>query len=333
MALDRNLEMVFESEAPYASRCITWKIHHCSCFLPTRDKTQKSCKVSTDTNEVWQFDLTTTSAGLRCSVFFFSAKKSKTNVYCTVSLIHDDIKYFTTKKKFKTDKREKYEIWWLNRKKILEFMKTKGLEEEDALTFHITIEVWNKHSLEDNHSKTKPQQTLNTSVTKLWTNNSLTDVTLKVGNRKLTAHKVILAAMSPVFEAMFKEGTKEHQDNHVNIEDIESDVFELFLRYLYSGQVDKLEETYLDIFPVADKYDVQPLREICIQHMAENMSVDNAVDVLALAECHSVEQIKSLALQFIRKRFTDVSTTDAWTALIRNYPNLVNELFLQWTRK
>jgi hypothetical protein len=49
-----------------------------------------------------------------------------------------------------------------------------------------------------------------------------------------------LAAASPVFKAMFKEGTKEHRDNYVNIEDINSDVFEVFLGFPLlrsSGQI------------------------------------------------------------------------------------------------
>ena len=72
----------------------------------------------------------------------------------------------------------------------------------------------------------------------------------------------------------------------------------MFLRYLYYAQVDKLVEMYLDLFAAGDKYDVQPLREIYIKHMClaitvvwplPAITVDNAVDVLALAERHSVE--------------------------------------------
>ena len=132
--------------------------------------------------------------------------------------------------------------------------------------------------------------------------------------------------MSPVFEAMFQEGYKEHEDNYVNIEDMDSDVFEVFLRYLYSGQVDKLEEMFTVLLAAADKYDVQPLREICIQHMAKNISVDNAVDMLALADRHSVESVKSLALQFIKFNFTDFVKTKFWASFLENYPHDVQRM-------
>ena len=106
----------------------------------------------------------------------------------------------------------------------------------------------------------------------------------------------------------FLENASKRQKTHI--------VFEVFLCYLYSGEVDQLDEMYSDLFAAADKYDVQPLREICIQHMATNISVDNALGVLALAERHSIEETKSLALQFIKRNFADVLKPNSWSSLL-----------------
>ena len=153
----------------------------------------------------------------------------------------------------------------------------------------------------------------------MLSNQTLTDVTLNVQNKEFKAHKVVLAAASPVFKAMFKEGTKEHRDNYVVIRDIKKDVFEVFLRYLYTGQVDKLDEKCLDLLVTADKYDVQPLKEICAQHMAKNISVDNAVDILALAHRHSIDSVKTVASVYLKDNFFDVTQTDSWASLFDNY--------------
>ena len=155
---------------------------------------------------------------------------------------------------------------------------------------------------------------INNEITNLWIDKIFTDVTLECQGKKFEAHKLILAAASPVFKAMFKKGIKEHRDNYVNIKDIDSNVFEVFLRFLYSGKVDKLDGMCLDLFAAADMYDVQSLRIICIQHMAKNISVDNAVDMLALADRHSVESVKSLALQFIKLNFADFVKTKFWAS-------------------
>ena len=112
---------------------------------------------------------------------------------------------------------------------------------------------------------------------------------------------------------------KEHEDNYVNIEDIECDIFKVFLRFIYSGQVDKLDEIVSDLLAAADKYDVQPLKEICVHHMAKNISVDNAVDILALAHRFSIDSIKSVASDYLKKNFNDVTRTDSWTSLFDKY--------------
>ena len=57
--------------------------------------------------------------------------------------------------------------------------------------------------------------------------------------------------------------------------------------------------------------------------MAKNISVGNALEVLALAERYSIEPTKSLALQFISKHFPDVSETNAWIAF--NHQNHLPE--------
>jgi BTB/POZ domain len=81
---------------------------------------------------------------------------------------------------------------------------------------------------------TEYNQSIDNKIQNFFISQTFADVTLKVNDREFKAHKLILAATNPVFEAMFKEGTKEHQDNYVNIEDMDSDVFEVFLCYLYN---------------------------------------------------------------------------------------------------
>jgi speckle-type POZ protein len=60
------------------------------------------------------------------------------------------------------------------------------------------------------------------------------DFTFNVRGRKLAAHKTILAMRSPVFAAMFQHPTKEMLSGIVEVEDVDPDVFQEVLRYLYS---------------------------------------------------------------------------------------------------
>jgi hypothetical protein len=87
-----------------------------------------------------------------------------------------------------------------------------------------------------------------------------------------------------------KQSSKKAQKNTgTTSSTLKTSTVSVFLRYLFSGEVDKLVEMYWDLFAAAGKYDVQPLREIYKKHMAKNITVGHAADVLALAERHSVE--------------------------------------------
>ena len=88
------------------------------------------------------------------------------------------------------------------------------------------------------------------------TTNHLTDCTLVVDEREIRAHKAILAARSPVFAAMFEHDCKEKQDSSVEITDMSGEVLEALLRYIYTGQVQFLDQFALELMTAADKVSV-----------------------------------------------------------------------------
>ena len=80
------------------------------------------------------------------------------------------------------------------------------------------------------------------------------DVTLVVGEKEFKAHRLILAARSVVFAAMFyHENTKEMQEGKVIITDIDEDVFSELLRFMYTGKVSVLDFCAVELFVAADK--------------------------------------------------------------------------------
>lgn len=90
------------------------------------------------------------------------------------------------------------------------------------------------------------------------------DVTLNVREREFRCHKNILAAHSPVFAAMLEHDTKEKATGVVNIDDYDPDIFADFLHFMYSGSSQYLNsENVIDLYVVADKYQVTELSKAC----------------------------------------------------------------------
>jgi hypothetical protein len=339
MSVNPKADIVFESGSALHRSCMQWKIRHFSANFeefskhPADDeRALHSPDYSTDSDKQWVCSTyLTESLDIEFYIHLDSLKEDDITsrsmcIHTELSLIIDGKKHETQKKTIKKFPLQVVRcIWKMKISDFRKFMK-KNLK-DDKLCINLELEEWSKRTItvkksHDNDSaKSFP---IGNTIINFLTNQTLTDVTLQCQGKNFKAHKLILAAASPVFQAMFKEATTENGENNVNIQDINSNVFEVFLRYLYSDQVDQLDEMYLELFAAADKYDVQPLRDICIRHMATNISVDNGVEVLALAERHSIEPTKSLALQFLKTNFPDVVGTDSfppisWSSLLVNH--------------
>ena len=63
------------------------------------------------------------------------------------------------------------------------------------------------------------------------------DVTFNVGGEIIVAHKIILAARSPVFQALFYGQMSETRMGHVTIEDMQPVIFKALLRFIYTGSL------------------------------------------------------------------------------------------------
>ena len=61
------------------------------------------------------------------------------------------------------------------------------------------------------------------------------DVGLKVGSRVFMVHRLVLAASSPYFSALFSGGMREADKEEVQILGVETQVFEILLDFIYTG--------------------------------------------------------------------------------------------------
>lgn len=64
----------------------------------------------------------------------------------------------------------------------------------------------------------------------------LTDICLVVQGRAFDAHKLVLAAMSPYFQGLFMSQMTESRAKTLEFEDIDSEIFEEILSFMYTGE-------------------------------------------------------------------------------------------------
>ncbi len=131
----------------------------------------------------------------------------------------------------------------------------------------------------------------------------LSDVTFNIRGHKFAAqHKIILAMRSPVFGAMFQHPTKEVQTGEVEVEDVDPDVFQEVLRYLYTGLT---RSTAMDVMApgllaAADKYLLDHLKTHCETHLIRQMSVKNCLDLLSFTTHDPAEGLQKYAIGLLQ---------------------------------
>ncbi|XP_065204152.1 speckle-type POZ protein-like [Planococcus citri] len=197
---------------------------------------------------------------------------------------------------------------------------------EDTFTVFCEIE-YTEMRANDCHSRQGPEvkatisDNLPKGLERLLRDQTFVDVTFVVDGKKFGAHKNILAARSPVFEAMFKHDLQENRSNQVNISDIRPEVFEEFLLFMYTDNTPN-REIVTELFVVADKYQVEGLRVLCQKIILKELSVENAFDLLVFADLHGAERVLTKVAFFIKTNPANLTSTQEWKNAILTHPHL-----------
>lgn len=230
------------------------------------------------------------------------------------------------KKKFNIDNANLTEESGLCTVDFEDFIKTDLL---DNYVIHnkVTIACCVFYATFANRSRCSSDNRLFDDYERLLTEECFNDATIKIKDKDYPVYKGILAARSPVFDAMFRNNMIENATNVVNITDISQEVFEDMLLYIYSGKIKNPNLAY-ELILVADKYDLKGLKDICGAILCEQLSKDTAIKMLILAHTHNVDILKKKALEFIKvnARYSEVKNSEIWNVLISFHADLMAEM-------
>lgn len=162
---------------------------------------------------------------------------------------------------------------------------------------------------------------------KLFPNHPSSDISFVTNDgQEFKAHKLILSARSPVFAGMFNAQMKENLLDRVEIEDIESEIFDALLRFVYTDQVDLIKINAKELLIAANRYLIPLLKSRCEAFLLESLTIENCTEMLALADLHNAQQLKKKTTDFIRLRKTEVRKTEGWKNLKQSRPDIAFDI-------
>lgn len=174
----------------------------------------------------------------------------------------------------------------------------------------------------------RPRKNLVGSMKSVFEDKICCDITFVLGNKRIPAHKAILVAQSKVFEAMFLSAMKEKRTSRVDIVDTSAEIFEEFLKYLYTGEIKDLTKIVEQVLAVADKYQVGDLKELCENCLLGNLCRDTVVKYVLIADKYRCTLLKKKALEILRNSgsvLTEAIKNENLETLMRLKEMLCNE--------
>lgn len=161
----------------------------------------------------------------------------------------------------------------------------------------------------------------------LFNDKETCDVTLKVTDKEYKAHRSVLIARSSVFAATFKHNLLERRTGVITISDCDSDSFQLFLDYLYSGKVEELSfRNAQSLYHTSEKYNVEELKTLCVEYLKQCLTVENVCEVAVFACKYDEAQLYKEVLEFFIKNSFKILFTSEWEYLMKNEYRLANKL-------
>ena len=117
----------------------------------------------------------------------------------------------------------------------------------------------------------------------------------------MSAHRVIVAAGSPVFHAMLYGNMKESSQKEIELTNIDSSTLKMLLSFIYSGHVRTNLMDCVELLRAADYFDIKELKTMCLDMVKEKL-FDIGFDDL-------IYNITTLAIRYQLDSLLDVCVT------------------------
>jgi hypothetical protein len=174
------------------------------------------------------------------------------------------------------------------------FDEKNGLLKNNTLTLVGEIKIINKWKFIVEDAKFEEIDELH----QIYQERSFTDLEIKVKDRSLKVHKVLLAASSSVLRERLlelKEGSA------LELNDLDVEVAEEMINFIYDGKVKDMEKYSKELLIASEKFGMKHLKKYCEKYFFENLSVDKVFETLKLSHHYKASELKKECVSLIDK--------------------------------
>ncbi|XP_042206870.1 uncharacterized protein LOC121855816 isoform X2 [Homarus americanus] len=201
--------------------------------------------------------------------------------------------------------------------------ETEPSEVSDVSSLLSSIERSNEPTDQGN---TEPCSRLGEDLLHMFLNEINTDVTIQIGEKRIRAHKCILASRCVYFAAMLSGHWVESAGNVIKLQGFSADSVLVALKHIYSGTSTVPEGVRVgELAALADMLALDGLKDVISLHLKAKMChyfhkpcsgcLEGVLDVLPIAGAYCLDELYHRCLRWVAKHFVVVLPTRNYAAL------------------
>ena len=145
----------------------------------------------------------------------------------------------------------------------------------------------------------------------------LCDVHLVAEDAIFPAHRVVLAAASPYFQAMFKRVFLENEMSEITLNDMSSEGLKCVLDAIYTAILLLSTDNVFNVLSLASLLQLNEIVEKCEVFLKTNVSAENCLTFLSVAEKYDLEKAVDRCNKCLLSNFDTISQSTEFTKLSR----------------
>ncbi|VFV29103.1 kelch-like protein 2 [Lynx pardinus] len=152
-------------------------------------------------------------------------------------------------------------------------------------------------------------------MNELRSQNLLCDVTIVAEDMEISAHRVVLAACSPYFHAMFTGEMSESRAKRVRIKEVDGWTLRMLIDYVYTAEIQVTEENVQVLLPAAGLLQLQDVKKTCCEFLESQLHPVNCLGIRAFADMHACTDLLNKANTYAEQHFADVVLSEEFLNL------------------
>ncbi|EPY84425.1 kelch-like protein [Camelus ferus] len=152
----------------------------------------------------------------------------------------------------------------------------------------------------------------------------LCDVMIVAEDVEIEAHRVVLAACSPYFCAMFTGDMSESKAKKIEIKDVDGRTLSKLIDYIYTAEIEVTEENVQNtsffsgievLLPAASLLQLMDVRQNCCDFLQSQLHPTNCLGIRAFADVHTCTDLLQQANAYAEQHFPEVMLGEEFLSL------------------